>query len=68
MHQCYVRVSTILWLHHLEFNETHGEKYKWELYEDDAYCFIQILEAVLYKTTAVQLLTSYLTNHPSKGN
>ena len=36
-----------------------GEKARWELHKDAACCF---------KTAAVQLLTSYLTNHPSKTN
>ena len=44
------------------------EKVRWELYKDVACCSGQILEAAPYKTAAVQLLTSHLTNHPSKTN
>ena len=35
---------------------------------DVAYCFEQILEAAVYITAVVQLLTSHLTYHPSKIN
>ena len=39
---------------------------KWELHKDAAYCFTQIVKAVLYKTPAVQPLISYLIKYPSK--
>ena len=55
-------VSTIVWLHHLDSNEIHGEKTNSKLHKDTSCCFEQILEAASYKTAAVQPLTSYLTN------
>ena len=58
--------STIVWLHHSEFNETLGEKARWELDKDTACYFEQILEAAAYKTAVIQPLTSHLTNHPTK--
>ena len=36
----------------------------WEKANDVMCCFEQILEAAPYKTAAVQLLISYLANHP----
>ena len=53
-------------MHHLEFNETLGAKTRWELDQEVTYCFEQILEAASYKTAAVRLLTSHLTNSSSK--
>ena len=38
----YVDVSTIVWLHHLTSNETSGEKIKFELHMDAAFCFKQL--------------------------
>ena len=32
-------VSTTVWLHHINFNETHREKDRWELHRDVACCF-----------------------------
>ena len=58
-------VRAILWLHRLDFNETHREKASWQLHKDVACCFGQILEVSPYKTVAVQPLVSHLTNHPS---
>ena len=51
---------TIVWLHHLDFNETSGEKARWELHKDAAGYF---LEAGSYKTVVVEPLSSYLTVH-----
>ena len=53
---------------HLDSNETHGEKAKWELHKNAKCCFEQILEAALYENAVVWLLASNLTNHPSKMN
>ena len=39
-------VSTTLWLHHLDSNETIGENARWELHEDAVYSFKQILEII----------------------
>ena len=49
--------------HHLDSNETHGQKTKWELQKNTTCCFEQILEATPYKTGTAWLLASYLTNH-----
>ena len=54
--------------HHQEFNEANGEKLGWEIDEEAACCFEQILVATLIKTAVVQVLTSHPTNHPSKMN
>ena len=51
------RASTTAWLHHSK--ECLGEKARWELHKDTAYCFEQILEKASYKS-AVQPLTSIL--------
>ena len=59
-------VSTIVWLLHLDFTKTLGEKVRYELHKDVAGCFEQILEAAPYKTAAIRPLTSYLTNHATK--
>ena len=52
-------VSSVIWLHHLDFNKTPWEKGRWELYKDSACCFEQILD----KTAAVQ---SYLPYKPRR--
>ena len=61
-------VSVTVWLHHLDTNKTLGEKAGRELYKDAACSLKQVLEASLHKRAAVQPLTSYHTNHPSKTN
>ena len=53
-------------LHYLDFNEMPGEKAKWELHKDAAFCFDQILEAALDKAPAVWPLTSHPQNHLNK--
>ena len=53
-------------MHHMDANETHGEKATGELYKNFACCFEQISEP--YKKAAVQPLTSHLTNQPSTTN
>ena len=60
-------VSTIIRMHHLDANKTHGEKDRWN--------YISMLRAILNKyctipnkTAAVWSLTSHLTNHLSKTN
>ena len=49
-----------------DFNEKLEEKVRWELLKDVVCCCEQILEAVPFKTVAVQPLTSHHTYHPSK--
>ena len=61
-------VSTIVWLHHLDLNETRGRNARWELHKDTVNCLEHILEVSLYKTAAVRPLTAHLTSHPSKIN
>ena len=53
------RVSTTVSLH-LDYNETQGEKARWELHNDAACCFQQILEAAPCKTAIGRPLTSHL--------
>ena len=48
--------------------EMHGAKARWGLYKKDRCCFEQILKATPHKIAAVQPLTNYLPNHPSKMN
>ena len=57
--------STIVWLHHPEFNEKLGEKARQKLHKDPADCFEWNLEAIRYKTPTVQPLSSHLRNHLS---
>ena len=38
-------LSTIAWLHYLNFNETPREKVRCEQHKDAACCFEQVLEA-----------------------
>ena len=61
-----VAINTTVWVHHINPNEIHGEKDKWELHKIASYCFEQILKATTHKTAAVQPFTFDLTNHPSK--
>ena len=67
-----VAVSTIVWLHHLDFNEILGEKARWDLCKDVVCCFEQILEAAPQQNscTATYFLSqkpSGKTNKTSKG-
>ena len=59
-------INAIVWLHQLDFNETIGEKARWELRKSIACYLQQILEVVLYKTAVVRRLAFHLTNYPSK--
>ena len=43
-----------------------GEKVRWPRHKNAPCCFKQILEAAHNKTSAVEPLTSHLTNHPDK--
>ena len=61
------RVCTTVWLHHMDSNQTLGEKVRWEPRKDTVCCFEQILEAAPHKTSAVQPITPpHLANHPIK--
>ena len=62
---CCTHVSITVWLFYLDSMKTR-EKARREQHKNAAYYFKPILEAAIYKTTAVQPLTSHLTNHPSK--
>ena len=57
----YSHVSTIVWQHHLVFNEAF-EKKKWELHKYVERCFEQVLEAAHHKIIAVRPLAFNLTN------
>ena len=50
-------VNTTVWWHNLDSNKTNREKAKWELYQDAACCFEQILEAASHITATVLPLT-----------
>ena len=52
----------------MDANEGHGEKAKWEVYQNAMCCLEQILEATLHKTAAVWSLTAHLKNHLSNAN
>ena len=52
----------------MDANKMHREKARWELQKNATSYLEHILEAALYRTIAVQPLTSHLTNHPSKMN
>ena len=57
-------VGTIVWMHHLDTDETHGEKARWKLHKNATSYF----EQTFHKTATLQPLTSHLTNHRSKMN
>ena len=59
------RVGTTAWMHHVNSNETHREKARWELHKN-ATSFEKILVAALHKTIALRPLAFHFTNHPSK--
>ena len=59
-------VGTIVWMPHLDANETHREKARWKLRKNAMCCFEQILKATPYKTKSVRPLTFYLTNKTNK--
>ena len=63
-------VGTAVWLPHLDSNEMHGDKARWELRKNYKNYFQQNLEAEPHKTAAVGPFAppSHLTNHPSKTN
>ena len=59
-------VSTIAWLHHLDFNKILGEKKLDSLLDKDTACYFKlILEAAPYKMAAKQPLNSHPINPPS---
>ena len=61
------RISTTVWLHHIDSNTTPTEEDRCELHKNAARCFEEILEAAFYKKNpAVRTLTVCLANHPSK--
>ena len=46
-------VNTTVQMHHLDANETYGEKARWEQDKNATCCFEQILDATPCKTAAV---------------
>ena len=61
-------VSTIVWLHHMEFNEALGEKARHELYKNAMCCFEQTLGATTHKTAAQCPFTTHITHTLSVMN
>ena len=60
-----VRVSTIVWWHHLNFKKLPEEKVRSEFY--NTICsFEKILKAALYKIATVQPLTTHLRSKTNK--
>ena len=56
-------VSSIIWIHLLNSNKTHGEKAWWELHKNVTCYFEQIQETIPHKTSAVRPLTSNFAHH-----
>ena len=44
-----VRFNTTIWMHHMDANETHGEKARWEIHKKTTCYLEQILKAKLNK-------------------
>ena len=59
------RVDTVLWMHYMDANKTHGEKAWLQLHKNTASSIEQYLEAAPYKAAAVQPPTTYHENYPS---
>ena len=55
-------------MYHMEANEMHIEKARWEQHKNATCSFEQSLEAAPYKTASEQPLSSHLTNNGSKMN
>ena len=53
-------------MHHMDANIMLGEKARWKLHKSVTCCFEQNLQAAIYKTTNVWLLTFHLKNYSSK--
>ncbi len=64
----YSCVSTIVWLHQWNSKKMLIKKVVWKLPKAAVCCSEQILEAAPHKTTAIQPLTSHLTDHLNKTN
>ena len=58
-------VSTTVWLLHLNFNETLGERAKWEQLKNTSF-FVEILETAADKTAPVLPITSHIRNRPKR--
>ena len=49
-------------MHHLDSNENHGEKARWELHKNTMNCFEQInYPTTLHETATVRPLATHLT-------
>ena len=53
-------VGITVWMHHLDSNEKHEVKARWEHHKNATCCFEQILEAAPHKTATVQPFTLLL--------
>ena len=60
-------VITTVRLHYLVSYETLGEKARWEPNKDAANCFVQIMEAALYKT-AISAIYRVTKKNKNKNN
>ena len=58
-------VNTAVWMHHINVEETYGEKAWLLLHKNASSCIEQILEAASHKTAAVRTPTKHLENHPN---
>ena len=59
-------VTTIVWLHFMDFNEAPKNKLNGKLYNNAECCFEQILDPALLKTAIPRPFTYHLTNHSRK--
>ena len=59
-------VSTIVWLHHMNFSKVFGKKARWKLHKDAMCYFEQILKKAPHKIAVIWPLVSHLINHSSK--
>ena len=59
-------VNITVWMHHMDANETHWDKARWELEKNAMSSFEQILEATPNETTTVRPLTFHFKNYPEQ--
>ena len=55
-------VNTTVWMHHVDTNQKHREKARWEIYKNAVCSFKRILVVTPHKTTAAWPLASHLKN------
>ena len=52
-------------MHHLDTNQTYGEKARQQLHKNATSYIEQVVEATPHKTVAIRPSTTYHENHPS---